>query len=96
MPMSAPRPCRTPMCPTTTRERNGYCAGHQDRARKPWEGSAWQKRRKNFSGGAWAKLRTFVLKRDGYICRCEECRRTGAVRRPRPDVAAHVGRDQDR
>jgi 5-methylcytosine-specific restriction protein A len=32
------------------------------------------------SGGAWAKLREQILRRDGYLCRCEECRRTGAVR----------------
>jgi 5-methylcytosine-specific restriction enzyme A len=31
-------------------------------------------------GAAWRKLRQAILLRDGYICRCPECARTGAVR----------------
>jgi 5-methylcytosine-specific restriction protein A len=65
------------MCPGKTRDRGGFCDKHQDRARKPWEGSGWRKR--TMSGGAWAKLRKQILERDAYQCRCEECRLTGEI-----------------
>jgi 5-methylcytosine-specific restriction protein A len=32
------------------------------------------------SRGAWDKLRIRIMRRDGGVCRCAECRRTGAIR----------------
>lgn len=31
-------------------------------------------------GSAWDKLRLVVLKRDGYLCQCLDCKSTGRVR----------------
>lgn len=30
-------------------------------------------------GRPWRRRRAFVLKRDGYVCRCEECTRLGRL-----------------
>lgn len=31
-------------------------------------------------GTAWDRLRPIILKRDGYVCQCEDCKREGIVR----------------
>lgn len=31
-------------------------------------------------GPEWQKLRKVILRRDGYVCQCKECKSTGAVR----------------
>jgi 5-methylcytosine-specific restriction enzyme A len=36
-------------------------------------------------GSAWDKLRLRILKRDGFLCQCEECKRHNRVR-----LATHV------
>lgn len=72
MPLSAPRPCRVVMCGGKTRDRNGLCEKHQDRARKPW-----QREGSGRGGSRWRKIRAQILHRDGYLC--QPCRREHAV-----------------
>jgi 5-methylcytosine-specific restriction protein A len=36
-------------------------------------------RRRNLSGGAWETLRQRILKRDGGMCQCDECKRLNRV-----------------
>ena len=50
-------------------------------------------------GWSWQKLRARILKRDLYLCRCEDCRSSGRVR-PASEVdhivaKAHGGTDDD-
>jgi 5-methylcytosine-specific restriction protein A len=32
------------------------------------------------TGRPWRRLREQILRRDNYLCQCDECRKTGAVR----------------
>ncbi len=43
---------------------------------------AWSKESRHARGygAAWTRLRLLILERDGYICRCAECRKTGRLR----------------
>lgn len=50
-------------------------------------------------GSEWEKTRARILKRDGYVCQCEECKRAGR-QLPAGDVdhivpKAHGGTDDD-
>lgn len=50
-------------------------------------------------GSEWEKIRARILKRDGYVCQCEECKAAGR-QKPASDVdhiiaKAHGGTDDD-
>lgn len=47
--------------------------------RKPWHHDGRTRQERGY-GAAWDRLRLVILKRDGYRCRCEDCRRTGALK----------------
>ncbi|QDQ89154.1 HNH endonuclease [Alcaligenaceae bacterium SJ-26] len=73
------RPCRAQGCNALHRNANGYCDEHQEMT------AAWKESQRGSAadrgyGAAWRKLRLLVLRRDGWICRCDECRKTGRVR----------------
>jgi 5-methylcytosine-specific restriction enzyme A len=73
MPPKSKRPCRSPMCPAKTQAPNGYCEKHQHLAigwAKPGRGTAEQRG----YGWEWRKKREAVLKRDRYLCQCEDCK----------------------
>ncbi|WP_081089697.1 HNH endonuclease [Achromobacter xylosoxidans] len=71
-------PCRHRGCPELVRS-PGYCAKHAS------EVVGWRPDRERGSrhqrgyGTAWSRLRDLILKRDRYLCQCEECKRTGRV-----------------
>ncbi|MFV2949621.1 HNH endonuclease [Pseudomonas japonica] len=76
MPPKAKRPCRKPMCPSKTTSMHGYCEAHASLA------SGWNKAERGSAeqrgyGWAWRKLAQAVLKRDRYLCQCENCRGKG-------------------
>ena len=48
-------------------------------AKQPWQHDRRSRHERGY-GSAWVKLRLVILKRDGYRCRCQECRRTGALK----------------
>lgn len=77
MPMKPLKPCCAPGCRELVRGTR-YCAKHQHM------GAAWatskRAERAGISGRPWRRLRDQILRRDNYLCQCEECRRTGAVR----------------
>lgn len=73
------RPCLKRNCRAITRNANGYCDQHQADA------AAWVSSDRKGSatergyGWHWRKLRDQVLKRDRYVCRCDECKASGRV-----------------
>lgn len=78
MPPAAKRGCRAPMCAGLTSERHGYCAQHESLAsgwNAPGRGTAEQRG----YDSTWRKLTRTILKRDGYRCRCADCKRLGRV-----------------
>ncbi|OWV29467.1 HNH endonuclease [Halomonas campaniensis] len=70
MPTSPPRPCRAPMCAGKTTHKHGYCDKHADQA------VAWKKpdhKRSGRGGRPWRRLRDAVMRRDRYLCQCDDC-----------------------
>lgn len=73
MPPRAKRPCRSPMCPGKTQSDHGYCDAHAHLASgwsRPGRGTAEQRG----YGWEWRKKQAAVLKRDRYLCQCENCK----------------------
>lgn len=73
MPPKAKRPCRSPMCPGKTQDSSGFCEAHMHLASgwaKPDRGTAEQRG----YDWAWRKKRAAVLKRDRYLCQCDDCK----------------------
>lgn len=69
------KPCRARGCNALTRNAGGYCDEHADQAK------AWASRQGSGRGGRpWRRMREQVLKRDAYLCQCEDCKRLGRVR----------------
>lgn len=97
MPARIPRACRKIGCGKTTTDRTGYCIDHI-KTENTW--SKYQdgkSRHERGYGTAWSKLRLKVLKRDRYLCQCEECKRL-RLTRPATEVdhlvpKAHGGGD---
>lgn len=76
MPPRAKRPCRQPMCPGKTQDRNGYCEAHAHLA------SGWNKAERGTAeqrgyGAEWRKLSKAIQKRDRYLC--QPCLAAGRV-----------------
>lgn len=69
------KPCRARGCQALTRNPSGYCDDHADQA-KPWATRKGSGR----GGRPWRRLRDQVLKRDNYLCQCEECKRLARIR----------------
>ncbi|MFY2857479.1 HNH endonuclease [Achromobacter xylosoxidans] len=71
-------PCRHRGCAALVRT-PGYCNKHAGEA-VGWKPDRERgNRHQRGYGTAWDKLRGLVLKRDRYLCRCDECQRTGRV-----------------
>lgn len=69
------KPCRAKGCQVLTRAAGGYCDEHMDQAK------AWATRQGSGRGGRpWRRTREEVLKRDSYLCQCEDCKRLKRVR----------------
>lgn len=69
------KPCRAKGCQVLTRAAGGYCDEHMDQAK------AWATRQGSGRGGRpWRRTREEVLKRDSYLCQCEDCKRLERVR----------------
>jgi 5-methylcytosine-specific restriction protein A len=77
MPLRPMKPCAAPQCRALVRGAR-YCEAHKHLA----EAWATSKRsdKSGLTGRAWRRLRDQIMKRDGYICRCDECRRTGTLK----------------
>lgn len=73
------RPCRKLGCRGLHRNGNGYCEAHQDMA-AAWGGNSRGSAAERGYGAAWRRLRLLVLKRDGWVCRCADCKAVGRVR----------------
>ena len=72
MPPKAKRACRQPLCPGKTQDTSGFCDKHIHLAvgwSKPGRGTAEQRG----YGWEWRKKCAVVLKRDRYLCQCENC-----------------------
>lgn len=71
-------PCRFRGCAALVRT-PGYCDRHAS------ESVGWRPDRERGSrhergyGTDWDRLRVLILKRDHYLCQCDECKRTGRV-----------------
>lgn len=50
-----------------------------DAKRPAWHHDKRTRQERGYGAG-WTKLRLVILKRDGYRCRCDECKRTGRLR----------------
>lgn len=68
MPYAAPKPCRKPGCGRLVRDGSGFCAAHQDAAKRPSNFTKSQSRHERGYGWAWEKLRKVVLARDCGLC----------------------------
>lgn len=45
-----------------------------------WRDDRRGSRQERGYGAQWDRLRLKILKRDGYVCRCAECKRSGVIR----------------
>ncbi|AZY52228.1 HNH endonuclease [Bordetella avium] len=71
-------PCRHRGCSALVRE-PGYCERHAGEA-VGWKPDRERgNRHQRGYGAAWDRMRELILKRDRYVCQCEECRSTGRV-----------------
>lgn len=86
MPPRPQRPCRASGCDALHRNANGYCDEHAGIA-KQWSHQRNGKGNaiKRGYGWDWQKLRDQILRRDGFLCQCEDCRK-----KPMPLVAHEV------
>ncbi len=75
MPLRTQKPCRAKGCNALHRNANGYCDVHADQAK------AFATCKPSDRGGRpWRRLRDKILKRDKYLCRCDDCVRLGRLR----------------
>lgn len=86
-------PCRHRGCAALV-DKPGYCDAHSGEA-KSWKpnherGTAAERG----YGWAWQKLRQSILKRDGYVCCCLDCKAIGRVREA-TEVDHIVGKARD-
>lgn len=79
---AAPKPCRHTGCAVLAYTKSGYCDRHAHEAVKEWVKAPGESGR---GGRPWRRLRDQVLRRDGYLCQCENCKL-----RPMPLVAHEV------
>ncbi|USE39223.1 HNH endonuclease [Endozoicomonas sp. SCSIO W0465] len=86
MPDRIARPCRVRSCRHRTTLDHGYCEQHSDRQRvRPSDTSGgWRNGRQGSSsqrgyGHQWTRLRSQVLRRDGWLCRV--CHQAGQFTR---------------
>lgn len=76
------RPCKHRGCPTLCRNGATWCERHAHEAPAVgWAATQARKgnRHERGYGADWDRLRLFILRRDGGICRCADCARTGRV-----------------
>lgn len=59
--------------------------------RKPWQHDKRSRHERGY-GHAWETRRAAVLKRDGYLCRCDVCQRSGALK-PATEVDHILSKD---
>jgi 5-methylcytosine-specific restriction enzyme A len=71
------KPCCAPGCGALVRGAR-YCQAHEHLA-EAWVGSR-RSEKAGVTGRPWRRLRDQILKRDRYLCQCDECRRTGAIK----------------
>ena len=98
MPLRPQRPCRAQGCRALHRNANGYCDGHADLAAE--QARAWATRKGSGRGGRpWRRKRERILKRDQYLCRCDDCAQLGRIREAHEVdhilALAHGGTDDD-
>ncbi|WP_060495407.1 HNH endonuclease [Pseudomonas sp. GTC 16482] len=98
MPLRPQRPCRAQGCRSLHRNANGYCDSHAKVAAE--QAKAWATRKGSGRGGRpWRRLRDRILKRDQYLCRCDDCTRLGRIREADEVdhivALAHGGTDDD-
>ncbi|MFY2843662.1 HNH endonuclease [Achromobacter ruhlandii] len=71
-------PCRHRGCAALVRT-PGYCEKHAGEA-VGWKPDRERgNRHQRGYGSDWDRLRLLILKRDRYLCQCDECKRTGRV-----------------
>ncbi|QKQ51059.1 HNH endonuclease [Achromobacter denitrificans] len=86
-------PCRHRGCAALVRT-PGYCEKHAG------EAVGWKRdhergsRHERGYGTEWDRLRLLILKRDRYLCQCDECRRTGRVL-PATEVDHRIPKAED-
>ncbi|WP_085696285.1 HNH endonuclease [Pseudomonas sp. B26(2017)] len=78
MPVRTQRPCRAQGCRQLHRNGNGHCDAHAELAAE--KSKAWATRKGSGRGGRpWRRLRDQILKRDGYLCKCDNCVALGRI-----------------
>lgn len=78
MPTAAPTPCTQPGCSAYAAS-NGRCARHPRPTH--WKDDRLRgNRHQRGYGRSWEKLREAVLRRDSYLCQCEDCTRANRLR----------------
>lgn len=80
MPKRSKRPCGHPGCGQLTD--GARCATHAAAKRQHgWRRDAERgNRHERGYGTAWEHLRGRILRRDNYLCHCDECKRLGRIR----------------
>jgi 5-methylcytosine-specific restriction protein A len=74
MPQRPQKPCNAQGCNALTRNAR-YCDDHAY-LDKPWFGRKGSGR----GGRPWRRLRDLVLRRDHFICHCDECKALDRIR----------------
>ncbi len=68
MPKLPPKPCTKPGC-TAYATKKGRCDKHQIKA---WDHNGKTRHERGYDS-KWVKTRALILKRDNYMCRCDDC-----------------------
>ena len=77
MPSKAPRSCRQPGCPETTKDPAGFCEAHKKKDREKQDRARGSARERGYTRN-WEKLRSMYLQHVGGLC--EVCRASGRLR----------------
>ncbi len=72
MPVRPPKECGYPGCAEYALPGNSRCEKHKHKA---WNHK--KSRHERGYGSDWEKRRERILKRDNYLCQCEECKDNG-------------------
>ncbi|MEY4416913.1 MAG: hypothetical protein RIQ53_4206, partial [Pseudomonadota bacterium] len=83
---AAPKPCT--QCGVLVRDGTARCAAHTAAA---WGDAHRESRHARGYGSAWDRLRGQIMRRDGGLCRCDDCEREGTIL-PAHEVDHKVGK----
>jgi len=69
MPNKSPRPCTKAGCHGYAADKKGRCEEHKIKA---WDHNGKTRHERGYDNN-WYRTRQLILKRDGHMCKCDDC-----------------------